>query len=163
MDRLPRMKPSPSRSWATVDCTATFVSPTGCGPESVGARTGGGDGGSVQQNAAATRYSAATMRITACGPAMLITSGPSSANPSAKAALSVSVNTPFAARSWLRGTTSGIIAASAGAKNTVTVETKMLSNRISRKLSPTRNSPMIAIPRSTFVATSTRRRSIRST
>ena len=46
----------------------------------------------------------------------------------------MSVNTPFAASSWLRGTTSGIIAASAGAKNTVTVETKMLSSRMQQEV-----------------------------
>jgi hypothetical protein len=60
--------------------------------------------------------------ITACGPAMLITSGPSNAKPRANAALRVSVKTPFADSSCRRGTTCGIIAASAGAKNTVTVE-----------------------------------------
>jgi hypothetical protein len=57
----------------------------------------------------------------------LTTSGPRSANPRAKAALSVSVKMPFAVRSWRRGSSFGIIAASAGAKNTVTVEMKMFS------------------------------------
>jgi hypothetical protein len=94
---------------------------------------------------------------------MLITSGPSSANPSANAAFRVSVKIPLADNSWLRGTTSGIIAASAGAKNTVTVEMKMLSKSSNRKLSPTTSSPITAAPRRTFVAMSTRRRSMRST
>ena len=83
----------------------------------------------MKQKTAARKYRAATTRITACGPAMLMTSGPSSAKPMAKAAFRVSVKTPFAAAAGRRGTTSGIIAASAGAKNTVTVETKMFSRR----------------------------------
>ena len=57
-----------------------------------------------------------------------MTNGPRRANPIAKAALRVSVNTPYAANSIERGTTSGIIAASAGAKKTVTVETKHFSD-----------------------------------
>ena len=65
--------------------------------------------------------------ISTCGPAILTTSGPSSANPSANAALSVRVKMPFADNSWRRGSRFGIIAASAGAKNTVTVEMKMFS------------------------------------
>ena len=90
----------------------------------------------MKQKTAARKYRAATTRMTACGPDTLMTSGPSRANPIANAALRVSVKTPFAASSCRRGTTSGIIAASAGAKNTVTVETKMLSSRMSAKLSP---------------------------
>ena len=86
--------------------------------------------------------------------------GRAARSPSAKAALSVSVKMPFAASSWLRGTSSGIIAASAGAKNTVTVETKMFSSRISRRLSPTRNSAMNASPRSRLVAIEDQRRSM---
>ncbi len=54
----------------------------------------------------------------------------------ANAALRVSVKMPFAASSWLRGTSFGIIATSAGAKKTVTVEMKMLSSRMTAKLSP---------------------------
>ncbi len=50
-----------------------------------------------------------------------------SANPRANAALSVSVKIPFAASSWRFGRSFGIIAASAGAKKTVTVEMKMFS------------------------------------
>ena len=38
--------------------------------------------------------------ITACGPKTLMTSGPSRANPIAKAAFRVIVKTPFAASSW---------------------------------------------------------------
>ena len=49
------------------------------------------------------------------------------ANPSAKAALSVRVKTPLADISWSRRTMNGIMAASAGPKNVVTVEMKMLS------------------------------------
>ena len=64
--------------------------------------------------------------ISAWGPAIFTMSGPSNAKPRANAALSVSVNTPFAASSWRRGTTIGIIAASAGAKKTVTVEMNRL-------------------------------------
>ena len=74
-------------------------------------------------------------------PTSVTTIGPSSAKPIANAALSVSVNTPFAASSCRRGTSSGIIAASAGAKNTVIVETTMLRTQDERRgSSPTRNS-----------------------
>ena len=97
----------------------------------------GGDGGSVKQNRAARKYSPPTMRISASAPATFTTSGPSRANPRAKAALSVSVKIPFAASSCFRSTMAGIIAASAGAKNVVTVETKMFRMRIATRLSPT--------------------------
>ena len=56
----------------------------------------------------------ATTRISPGAPSSVTTSGPISAYPTAKAALSVRVNTPFAAVSCRRGTTVGIIAASAG-------------------------------------------------
>ena len=82
----------------------------------------------MKQKTAARKYSPETTRITACGPAMLMTSGPRSAKPSANAALRVSVKTPFADSSCRRGTTCGIIAASAGAKKTVTVEMNRLSS-----------------------------------
>ena len=114
--------------------TARCVSPTARGAALGVAATGGGDGGRVKQKTAATKYSAATTRMTACGPATLMTSGPSSAKPTANAALRVRVKTPFADSSCGAGTTSGIIAASAGAKNTVTVEMKMLSSRISSEV-----------------------------
>ena len=146
------MNPMPSRNWATVSLNARCVSPTGEAPAEVSsARAGGGDAGRVKQKTAARKYRAATMRMIASGPEMLMTSGPSRAKPIAKAALRVRVNTPFAARSWWRGTTSGIIAASAGAKNTVTVDTKMLSRMMSTKLSPTKNRPTTANPRNTLV------------
>ena len=160
---LPRMNVRPSRNWDSVEATAWRVSPTAPAASAGRRAVGGGEGGRVQQKTDATKYRPATTRITASGPAMLMTSGPSRANPSAKAALRVSVKIPFAASSCRRGTTCGIIDSSAGAKNTVTVETNVLSSRMSRKLSPTRNSPMIANPRRTFVATSSRRRSTRST
>ena len=76
--------------------------------------------------------------MTASAPATLTTSGPSSAKPSAKAALSVSVKIPFAASSWLRGTRTGIIASSAGAKKTVIVEIAMLSRRMTARFVPAR-------------------------
>ena len=92
------------------------------------------------------------------------TIGPRSAKPIANAALRVSVKTPFAAISCLRGTSCGIIAASAGPKNTVIVDTTTLSTRISRAGSrPTRNSPTNASDRSTFVTIRTTRLSSRST
>ena len=122
----------PSRSWASVDSIAR-ARLADCAPTAP-ARAGGGDAGSVKQKTAARKYRPATTRITACGPATLMTSGPSSANPIANAALRVSVKTPFAASSCSRGTTSGIIAASAGAKNTVTVEMKMFSSRMQREV-----------------------------
>ena len=56
----------------------------------------------------------------------------------ANAAFSVSVKMPFAASNWLRWTRTGIIASSAGAKKTVTVETKMLSSRMTAKFVPAR-------------------------
>ncbi len=162
MERLARMNPMPSANWDRVVARASLAPPPDASPSTSG-RAGGGDFGSMKQKTAARQYRAPTMMMTACGPARLMTSGPRSANPIAKAALRVSVKTPFAASSWFRGTTSGIIAASAGAKNTVTVDTKMFSSRISRKLSPTRTSAKIARPRRMFVATRTSRRSTRST
>ncbi len=56
----------------------------------------------------------------------------------ANAALSVSVKMPFAVSSWRRSTRTGIIASSAGAKKTVTVEMKMLSRRMIAKFVPAR-------------------------
>ena len=56
----------------------------------------------------------------------------------ANAALSVSVKMPLAASSWLRGTRTGIIASSAGAKKTVTVETKTLRSRMIARFVPAR-------------------------
>ena len=67
------------------------------------------------------------MRRRPCGPAIVTTSDPNSAKPSANAALRVTVKMPFAATSWWRGTRRGIIAASAGEKNVDAVETTMLS------------------------------------
>ncbi len=117
----------------------------------------------MKQKTAARKYRPATTAMTACGPATLMTSGPSSAKPIANDALRVSVKTPLADSRCSRGTTSGIIAASAGAKKTVTVEMKMFSNSSSAKLSPTSSSAMTANPRRTFVAMRTKRRSTRST
>ena len=137
--RLSRMKLKPSRNWPRVEPMARSASPTPspvCGASSVDG--GGGDDGSVTQKTAARKYSPATTTMTAVGPATLTTSGPSSANPSAKAALSVSVKIPFAASSCRRGTRTGIMASSAGAKKTVIVETRMLRSRIARRLVPTR-------------------------
>ena len=87
----------------------------------------GGADGSVEQNAAATKYSAATTMISAGAPKILTISGPTSVKPSANAAFRVSVKMPLADRSCLRGTSIGIMAASAGAKKTVIVETAMFS------------------------------------
>ena len=117
----------------------------------------------MKQKTAAIRYRNATTRITASGDAMFTTSGPRSAKPIANAAFSVSVKMPFAASSCFRSTTSGIIAASAGAKNTVTVETKMFSSRMSPRFAPTRYRAMNASPRRMFVRTRIVRRSMRST
>ena len=72
-------------------------------------------------------------------PTSVTTIGPSSAKPIANAALSVSVNTPFAASSCRRGTRNGIIAASAGPKNTVIVDTATLSTRMNARVWPARN------------------------
>ena len=86
--------------------------------------------GRVITKTIATRYRNATVRISTSGPARLTTSGPSRANPRAKATFWVNVNRPFAASSWRRGTSTGIIAASAGAKNVVTVEIAMFRTKI---------------------------------
>ena len=94
---------------------------------------------------------------------MFTTSGPRSANPRANAAFKVSVKMPFAASNWLRGTRFGIIAASAGAKNTVTVETKMFRIRITARLAPARYRATNARPRRRLVATRIVRPSMRST
>ncbi len=101
--------------------------------------------------------------MTACGEARFTTSGPRRANPSANEALSVSVKMPFAASSWRRSTTNGIIAASAGAKNTVIVEIAKFSKRINARFVPTRYSATNAAPRRTLVAMRISRRSMRST
>ena len=61
-------------------------------------------------------------------PASFTTSDPRRAKPSANAALSVNVNSLGRDELW-RGTRNGIIAASAGAKNVVTVETTMFRRR----------------------------------
>ena len=139
IERLARMKENPSRSWTKVVSTARSASPTPRPPWcSSSVDGGGGDAGSVTQKTAARKYRPATTRMTASGPATLTTSGPSSANPTANAALSVRVKIPFAARSCRRGTSTGIIASSAGAKNTVTVETATLSSRMSARFPPAR-------------------------
>ena len=143
---------------------APLASPTPrpeCGDSSVDG--GGGDAGSVMQKIAARKYSPATTTMTASGPATLTTSGPSRAKPSAKAALRVSVKIPFAARSCERGTSTGIIASSAGAKKTVIVEIATLSSRMTARFVPARYSATNARPRRRFVAIRIRRRSIRST
>ena len=57
----------------------------------------------------------------------LIASGPSRAKPMAKEAWRVSVKRLLAASSWRRSTRTGIIEASAGAKKTVSVETRTTS------------------------------------
>jgi hypothetical protein len=67
------------------------------------------------------------MKTRTSAPAIFTTSGPSSVNPSANAAFRVRVKMPFADSSSFFGTTIGIIDASAGLKNTVTVEVKMFS------------------------------------
>src|SRR5205085_4651294 len=87
----------------------------------------GGAGGRVQQKTAATKYRPATTMISAGAPAILTISGPTSVKPRANAAFNVRVKIPFADSSCRRGTTIGIIAASAGAKNTVIVETAMFN------------------------------------
>ena len=51
------------------------------------------------------------------------------------------MNSPFAATSWSRGTSTGIIAASAGAKKTVTIEKIVLSTRTRTMSSPTATDP----------------------
>ncbi len=134
IERFERMKAMPSRSCPSVEPTACSASDT----PSPCASAFGGDFGSVKQKTAASRYRNATTRITAPGEARFTTSGPSSAKPIANAAFRVSVKIPFAASSWWRSTTSGIIAASAGAKNTVTVDTKTFSSRIRARFAPTR-------------------------
>jgi hypothetical protein len=77
--------------------------------------------------------------------------------------LSVSVKVPFAAVSWLRGTTRGITLSSAGAKNVVAMETIRFSRRITPTFVPTNARRKKRNARTRLVATSTRRRSKRST
>ena len=101
--------------------------------------------------------------ISGVGPAIVTTNGPSSVNPRANAALIVSVKTPLAAVSCPRGTRSGIMLSSAGAKKVVAIETARLSRRMTptfvSKIATRRKSPA----RIRLVATRTRRRSKRST
>ena len=101
--------------------------------------------------------------MSAGAPARVTTIGPSSAKPTANAALRVSVNTPLAASSWRRGTRNGIIASSAGAKNTVIVDTVTLSSRINGTVEPTRKMSTKQNVRSRLVITRISRRSNRST
>lgn len=84
------------------------------------------------------KYRTATTAISAGAPAIFTISGPRRVNPTAKAAFRVSVKMPFADISWRRGTSIGIIAASAGEKNTVIVETVMFRRYSSRRWSPTK-------------------------
>ena len=70
---------------------------------------------------------------------------------------------PFAATSWLRGTSRGIIESSAGAKKVVTIDTKMFSAKIATTLRSKRTMTPNATARRTFVTTSSIRPSRRST
>ena len=70
---------------------------------------------------------------------------------------------PFAAVSWPRGTTNGITLSSAGAKNVVAMETIRLSRRITPTFVPTNARRRKRTARTRLVATSTSRRSNRST
>ena len=69
------------------------------------------------------RYSTATMAIVTSVPTTELASGPSTAKPTANDAWSPKMNRPFAVISCDRGTSSGIMADSAGAKNVVSVAT----------------------------------------
>ena len=73
------------------------------------------------------------------------------------------MKTPFALISCLRGTMVGIIAASAGAKNTVMVEMIAFSSRMTSRFVPARKSRMKKTARRTLVPTRTPRLSRRST
>ena len=87
----------PSASWEKTDLTAS-PSVIECSPSGTACGTGGAEG-SVTQRTAAMKYVIATTRIRVSAPAIFTTSGPSSANPIANAALSVSVKMPLAASS----------------------------------------------------------------
>ena len=144
--------------------TACSASPTPSPVDAPDSRGAGGEDGRKKQKTAARKYRPATTTITASGDAMLTTSGPSRANPIANEALRVRVKIPLADRSCLRSTTKGIIAASAGAKKTVTVEIAKLSSRISGEVRRRRGRGATnAAPRSTLVTTRMIRRSMRST
>ena len=67
------------------------------------------------------------MTISSWALARATTNGPTRAKPSAKATFIVRVKSPLAASSWCLGTRNGIIDASAGPKNVVTVATKIIS------------------------------------
>ena len=114
----------PSRSWENVWATPVAALAV---PAATAAFGPAGDAGSVAVSAAATRYSTPTVAIRTGAPARLTRMGPSRANPTAIEPLRVIMNSVFAWRSWSRFTSWGIIAASAGAKNVVTVETTMFS------------------------------------
>ena len=73
------------------------------------------------------------------------------------------MKSPVAATSWSRGTRTGIIAASAGAKKTVVVAKTMFRSSRNVRLWPTEKMATSRIARMTFVVTRTMRRSIRST
>ena len=139
MVRFARMNAIPSRSWPNVGIDGALASCRPARPWRASA-VGGGTDGRVIERHRGQEVQAATTRTRTCGLVRLTTSGPSSAKPRANAAFRVRVKIPFAARSWPRLTRIGIIAASAGAKNVVTVETIAFRTRIRIRLSPMKKS-----------------------
>ncbi len=97
------------------------------------------------------------------GPATVATIGPNSVKPIANAAFRVSVKMPLAAVSWARGTSSGIMLSSAGAKKVVAIETATLKKRITPTFVWNTAIAKKKAARSRLVVISTRRRSNRST
>ena len=106
-----RMKTSPSR-------ISSQRARIGCSFVALRARASLAlDLGNVMMMHAHVRKITSAVQKTASTPNSLTNNVPSSANPASCEPVLVKLNIPFAEMSWARGTRSGIVAASAGAKN----------------------------------------------
>src|SRR5438132_2711504 len=92
-----------------------------------------------------------------------MTTGARMMKPTRNAPLNVNVKSEFATRRSRFRTIDGIVAASAGTKNTVIAATRKLTTYAALTLSPSARRGRTAPARSAFVTTSTRLRSVRST
>ena len=111
----------------------------------------------------AATYRAVTTASTADGPAIVTSSGPRNANPTANDACKVRLKMPIALWSWARGTTRGIIDPSAGVSATLARLTPRLSASSIGTFAPATASPAVRSARAMFGTTSAQRRSSRST
>ena len=111
----------------------------------------------------AATYRLATTPSTDDGPAIVTSSGPRNAKPTANDACSVRLKMPIAVWSWARGTTRGIIDPSAGVSITVVRLIPRFSASRAGTFAPASASPTVMIERAMFGPISAQRRSSRST